>query len=407
MQGGVIGAATDDSSVYFVAEGALSGTEANEHGEKAQSGQPNLYVHEGGVTKLIAVLSGEDSPSWGAEPGGELRHMTARVSPNGRWLTFMSQRSLTGYDNRDANSGEPDEEVFIYDADTGHLACASCNPTGARPVGVEYSQIANKLVGGSAVATVDLDRVKHPRLDPIRCDAALYQSRYLANSGRLFFNSNDALIPQDVNGTEDVYEFEPPGVGNCTTSSQSFNTASGGCLSLISSGTSSEESAFLDASEDGGDVFFLTSAPLRPQDVDKGVDVYDAHVCTGEVPCLPEPPETSPPCDTGDSCKAAPTPQPSIFGAPSSQTFSGAGNLAPPPPVKPTTPTQTHQRPEASQSPKGLQAKAKEEAPSLRTQGKSHIRPPQSKEGQQGKEGPHKATSAHTTDTKQSQKGGK
>ena len=48
----------------------------------------------------------------------------------------MSERSLTGYDNRDANSGVPDEEVFLYDADTGRLVCASCNPTGARPVGL-------------------------------------------------------------------------------------------------------------------------------------------------------------------------------------------------------------------------------------------------------------------------------
>jgi hypothetical protein len=29
---------------------------------------------------------------------------TARVSPNGDWLTFMSQRPLTGYDNHDAKS---------------------------------------------------------------------------------------------------------------------------------------------------------------------------------------------------------------------------------------------------------------------------------------------------------------
>ena len=27
----------------------------------------------------------------------------------------MSERSLTGYDNRDAASGKPDEEVFLYD----------------------------------------------------------------------------------------------------------------------------------------------------------------------------------------------------------------------------------------------------------------------------------------------------
>ena len=28
----------------------------------------------------------------------------------------MSDRSLTGYDNHDAHSGKPDEEVFLYHA---------------------------------------------------------------------------------------------------------------------------------------------------------------------------------------------------------------------------------------------------------------------------------------------------
>ena len=37
----------------------------------------------------------------------------------------------------------------------------------------------------------------------------LYQSRYLSNEGRLFFNSADALVPHDSNGREDVYEYEP------------------------------------------------------------------------------------------------------------------------------------------------------------------------------------------------------
>ena len=45
--------------------------------------------------------------------------------------------------------------------------------------------------------------------------AALYQSRYLSNNGRLFFDSADSLVAADVNGKEDVYEFEPAGVGGC------------------------------------------------------------------------------------------------------------------------------------------------------------------------------------------------
>ncbi len=38
--------------------------------------------------------------------------------------------------------------------------------------------------------------------------------------GRLFFNTADALVPQDANGTQDVYEYEPAGVGSCSEAQQ-------------------------------------------------------------------------------------------------------------------------------------------------------------------------------------------
>jgi hypothetical protein len=31
----------------------------------------------------------------------------------------------------------------------------------------------------------------------------------------VFFNSSDALVPQGMNGTEDVYEWEREGIGSC------------------------------------------------------------------------------------------------------------------------------------------------------------------------------------------------
>ena len=83
-------------------------------------------------------------------------------------------------------------------------------------------------------------------------------------------------MPGAVNGLEDVYEYEPEGP-TCNPSTQSqaevYKTEgeSKGCVGLISSGTSKEESAFLDASakggpgtneEEGEDVFFQTSAQL-------------------------------------------------------------------------------------------------------------------------------------------------
>src|SRR5262249_49440861 len=125
------------------ARGALPGDCAP--GERAAfpdlpDGACYLYVAhfngEGWETRYIATLSQEDQPDWGG--GGEtLARLIARVSPNGRFLAFMSKEPLTGYDNEDAAAaGARDEEVFVYDATEHRITCASCNPGGARPSGV-------------------------------------------------------------------------------------------------------------------------------------------------------------------------------------------------------------------------------------------------------------------------------
>ncbi len=134
------GASEDGSYVYLVAQGVLSKAENAEH-EKAGPGADNLYaLHDTGTgwtTRFIAQLSSEDRYDWGGEePVPSLSSLTSRVSPNGGYLAFMSDRELTGYDNHDANSGAADEEVFLYHASTERLVCASCDPTGARPVGI-------------------------------------------------------------------------------------------------------------------------------------------------------------------------------------------------------------------------------------------------------------------------------
>jgi hypothetical protein len=355
--GSVIGSSVDGSYVYWV------------------SAKHDLYEDRlvGGEWRLrmIAALSGEDGPDW-AVNGGELTHLTARVSPDGRWLAFMSDRQLTGYDNLDANSGKPDEEVFLYDAESGRLACASCDPTGARPVGAD-SQSANvSLVdeydyqgwngqeGAGSSTWLSADLPGWVAFEKSTATVSRYQPRYLSDAGRLYFNSYDALVPKDTNENWDVYEYEPEGVPAgaehaCTSSSTSGSVVykpahsfevqgvqgeeGAGCLGLISSGESGQESDLLDASESGGDVFFMTTAKLAPQDSDQAYDVYDAHECTAASLCIAPPAGPPPACTTADACRAAPAPQPAIFGAPSSATFSGPGNLTPPPPavVKPKT----------------------------------------------------------------------
>jgi hypothetical protein len=347
---GVLDASDDGSYVYFAASGVLG--DGAEHGatpgdcsslHPEPSSTCNLYVehYDGSAWEapdFIATVSLADADDW--QYGG--RHGTAQSSPDGSYLAFMSQRSLTEYDNLDAVSGEPDEEVYLYDAATHRLVCASCNPTGARPVGEEYADQENVgLSGGDSVWEPSTWLAANvPGWTSYELDAGAHQPRYLSDGGRLFFNSHEALVPEDVNGTWDVYEYEPPGIGTCTTAAVTFSELSGGCVGLISSGESPEESAFLDASESGGDVFFLTASQLVPQDYDYNRDVYDAHECTGVSPCFPTPAVHPPPCTTEASCKSAPTPQPTLYAPPASATFSGPGNLAPSPPPAPAKVTE-------------------------------------------------------------------
>ena len=253
VDGMVLGASEDGSYVYIVANGVLAqGATPGDCNNVSHSPSEtcNLYAlhdgREGWTTRFIAALSGADSPDWSTT----MAELSARVSPNGRYLEFMSQRSLTGYDNLDANTGQPDEEVYLYHAESsqegalepGRLICASCDPSGARPVGVEANE---------KTELIDADRAWAPGLGlaadvpgwvGLEATAGRYQPRYLSDGGRLFFNGVDPLVPQAANGVADVYEYEPAGEGSCTGGSATFNNASGGCVSLISGASSGEES---------------------------------------------------------------------------------------------------------------------------------------------------------------------
>ena len=381
VQGHVLGASEQgcdvgssaECNVYFVANAALMQGEGAVHGDCVGAGVKapvnascNLYVAHfdgsGWHTRLVTVLSNEDSPDWVARGNENLiEEMTSRVSPDGHWLAFMSQRGLTGYDTRDTGSGRPDEEVYLYRAQAGTqaagLACASCDPTGARPAGELFGHMTLGGEGGfetwSAARGIAGDVPTWTSFADL--GVARYQPRYLSDAGRLFFDSSDALVSRDVNGTGDVYEYEPQGGGPegapcepaSTNGSDVFKQAHSfsvegvggeepaGCVALISSGRSPQESLFLDASESGGDVFFMTSAPLVSQDFDTSYDVYDAHECTTASPCPQAVAEQPPPCTTADSCRAAPIPQPTIFGVGPTETLVSTGNLSPlPPPVK-------------------------------------------------------------------------
>jgi hypothetical protein len=330
VEGAVLGADESGRYIYFAARGALApGAVKGTCPNVSEGTCLNLYAYDTqeDAIKLVAVLSEADDHDWfAAAEGTDLGRMTSRVSPDGRYLAFMSRRPLTGYDNRDAKTDVRDQEVYLYDDTTSKLVCVSCNPTGARPRGIfDPGEFPGLLVDRPELWKSQTLAGSIPGWTRIDLTHSIYQSRYLSNSGRLFFNAADALVPHDTNGTEDVYEYElPQGEGqpasnDCTNASSTYSTTSGGCVDLISSGTSPEESAFVDASEDGNDVFFLTAAKLSRTDTDAAYDIYDASAGGHAVE-----PSSVVEC-AGDGCQQPAVPP--TDATPSSLTFSGAGNL--------------------------------------------------------------------------------
>ena len=317
---GILGTSEDLSRVYFVDREALTpSVEENANGEHATAGNNNLYAWHRGATTFIGSLVAKDNRISGSTFGDWQPSSTdrfAQVTPDGTLLAFMSRAPLTGYDNADRTGGlclptnsTQCTEVFEYDAVSGKLSCASCNPTGLRPLG----RSSLSLIDGGSSAETALPPLPQPsNLSP-------------DGDGRLFFESQDQLSPHDINGrTTDVYEWEPDGLGSCVRAS--------GCIFLISGGRSQSDSAFIDSSDSGNDGFFVTRSQLLRQDSNEQLDLYDARVGGGIA-------ETAKaPCD-GEGCKEVP-PAVTVPSAPAgSSAFSGPGNpvplIAPKPVVRP------------------------------------------------------------------------
>lgn len=304
---GILGAAQDLSRVYFVDTAVLTGGEENSNHEQAEGERDNLYAWDEGATKFIGKLVGDgktgaetgDFSAWKA--GRPIRQ--AQVSPDGSFLAFVSRAPLTGYDNIPSGGGEcrfgeaakACPEVFEYAASAARLTCASCNPTGHQPLGGSNLSLIRTTLGLNA-----------PLPQPGNLSAE--------GHGRLFFESQDTLSTQDTNGhIQDVYEWEPSGTGSCKRAA--------GCVSLISSGHSDNDSMFVDSTPSGNDAFFITREQLLSQDKNEQLDLYDARVDGGIAAG-----ETAP-C-AGEACRP-PAGGPPPSQPPASSVFNGPGNLVP------------------------------------------------------------------------------
>lgn len=295
----------DGSTAYFVSETAIVGAGANPAGAEPEAGGQNLYRSKEGQIAFVGTVTDRDVEGVGGQEArvdglglwvsalnqeirnGVLGVVPARTTPDGGVLLFKSRAQLTSYDP--AGSAE----VYRYDAAAEELQCLSCNPTGAQ---------------ASSDATLQSETREGAKLF-----SGLAWPENLRNDGRrAFFESSEALVAGDVDGRNDVYEWEAQGVGSCTRP--------GGCIYLISSPHSSRGEYLWAVSRSGDDVFFVSSSLLVGADTDQTPSIYDARVgggfaeesegvCEGEG-CRPQlsPPPPLPGTDTpvrgaGDNVK--------------------------------------------------------------------------------------------------------
>jgi hypothetical protein len=302
---GTVGVSTDGSYVYFVATRVLAAG--------GNAGAANLYEWHNGTVLYIATLDQSvDAGDWLARIDGNAnnadQYKSSRVTPDGTRVLFGSRARLTSYDNASLR------ELYLYDAtrpvSPGNPRCVSCNPSGAA------------ATTRASLADGPSKEFSLPVLPPVK---RVMLTRNLSSDGsRVFFESEEALVPQDTNRQMDVYEWEQEGAGLCSSSSASFSQQAGGCLYLISTGRASSPSYFGDASPDGRDVFFFTRQSLVAQDQDNNADIYDARIGGG----IATQNVTPPPACTGEECRGAPSTPPAL-GPPASAIVSGSGNLPP------------------------------------------------------------------------------
>ena len=258
----VLGATPDGSSVYFTATGHLA--------EGAPAGHSSLYVWHEGAIAFVADASGLF-----AQVGCLCGVPRFYVTPDGQHAVFSSTQSLTGYDNRDAVSSQPDAEIFEANFGAG-VVCVSCRVDGTRPTA--STTMHKPGLGATSVISDD--------------------------GWRVFFDSADAVVPQASSGVQQTFVYE------------------GGKVSPLSRLGSSSPSTLLTATPSGNDVFFTTSDDPVPGPTAGDHAVFDARVDGGF------PASTRHECSP-DACRGPQSPAPALI-APASNSSSGAGNLVHP-----------------------------------------------------------------------------
>jgi hypothetical protein len=278
----VVGVSSDGSYVYFAGANALL------PGETIDYRIRRLFVwHEGVIRRVAADLLENDTIGWVVPTTLTNFRDEFRMSPDGQHAVFGMRNPVSVSQNFSTRcEASSCEEIYVYSYGSDKLVCASCSSTGQAPTGDSYimdqSDDSTKIV-----ITQHLNRVMTD------------------DGSEVFFDTPDALVPEDTNGKRDVYEYDT-GTGR---------------VHLISSGRSHDDSFFVETTANGSDVMFTTSEPLVRSEIDGNWDMYDARI-KGGIPAQNVAPPAQ--CESDDCqgpAKAAPA-----FSLPSSLTFSGAGN---------------------------------------------------------------------------------
>jgi DNA-binding beta-propeller fold protein YncE len=278
------GDAPNDASVkeyeFDVSTGALSYLTGVVGPIIAAADDGSSFVFDDTQTNQLELWSQGSSPKPVAGyPSGTPTFGGVGATADGSAFVFNTDAVLSGAGGEAFNNSAGTFQVYRYDTASGTLSCLSCAPTGGTQSPAEIAQAHLLADGGS----------------------------------RVFFDTAAKLVAQDVNGVNDVYEWEADGTGSCDSAARA-----GGCIFLISSGQVSRPSFVLDASSSGNDVFFTTADGLAPSDTDRAYDVYDARVGGGF------PTSVTASC-AGDACQGAPTAPPTLPLA-GTVMFTGPGN---------------------------------------------------------------------------------
>lgn len=178
-----------------------------------------------------------------------------QISRDGRFAVFVSTAQLGDGDN------DEQADLYRYDANDGTVARLSAGVGGAGNGNFEVRSESRIFLAVPRAGLADVGR-------------------------RAFFATAEALLPEDRNEKEDVYEWTEAG------------------LRLISAGTPGLGANFLGSTPDGTTAFFLTNATLVRRDRDGGeLDIYAARV-GGGFPELPSDPGCA------GCAAAAPGPEP-------------------------------------------------------------------------------------------------